>query len=85
MNLPFLARAPELIPNAVVLSEMVPLRVRQLAAGFSSLINVPLGMSFADVALSEILAKELGDTPGADDSPRKGSAFLDRPMEKLAA
>ena len=47
------------IPNPQLLVNVVRQRVRQLVRGHRPLIVAPPGMGFADVALSEVIAKKL--------------------------
>jgi DNA-directed RNA polymerase subunit omega len=51
--------ASMLVPNEQLLINVVRLRVRQLIRGHRPLVQVPPGMGFCDVALTELIAKKL--------------------------
>ena len=63
MNPIILARAVEVVPETELLVNMVRLRVRQLSNGFRPLLEVPPGMGFSDIALSEIANGKLTSEP----------------------
>jgi DNA-directed RNA polymerase subunit omega len=60
MHSTLLNRAQLVIPDQQILVNVMRLRVRQLIRGHRPLIEVPPGMGFADVALSEVIAGKLG-------------------------
>jgi DNA-directed RNA polymerase subunit omega len=59
MDYTLLKNASILIPNQQLLVNVIRLRVRQLVRGHRPLVQVPPGMGFSDVALSEVIAKKL--------------------------
>jgi len=89
MHTTLLKNASEVIPNAQLLINVVRQRVRQLIRGHRPLVNVPPGMGFRDVALSEIIAKKLSyeEVPGVrpDSSFAPIVAFPGLPSDKKAA
>jgi len=59
MNSTLLRNASKVIPDQQLLVNIIRLRVRQLVRGHRPLIEVPPGMGFADVAMSEVIAQKL--------------------------
>ena len=89
MHPTLLKSALVVIPNPQLLVNVVRQRVRQLVRGHRPLILAAPGMGFADVALSEVIAKKLGyeEVPGVkpDSSFAPVVAFPTLPAEKKAA
>jgi DNA-directed RNA polymerase subunit K/omega len=89
MHPTLLKGASIVIPNQQLLVNVVRLRVRQLIRGHRPLIVVPPGTGFADVALSEVIAKKLSyeAVPGMkpDSSFASIVTFPGGPSEKKAA
>ncbi|MDP9005204.1 MAG: DNA-directed RNA polymerase subunit omega [Verrucomicrobiota bacterium] len=89
MHNTLLKDASVVIPSAQLLINIVRQRVRQLIRGHRPLVNVPPGMGFSDVALSEIIAKKLSyeAVPGVrpDSSFAPIVAFPGLPSDKKAA
>ncbi|MEY2564617.1 MAG: DNA-directed polymerase subunit omega [Verrucomicrobiota bacterium] len=89
MHTNLLKNASEVIPNSQLLINVVRQRVRQLIRGHRPLVDVPPGMGFSDVALSEIVAKKLSyeEVPGVrpDSSFVPIVAFPGMPSDKKAA
>jgi len=59
MNSILLDNASKVVPNTGVLVNMVRQRVRQLLAGSRPMLLLKPGLSFSDIALTEIAAKKL--------------------------
>ena len=89
MHAVLLKSASSVIPNAQLLINVVRQRVRQLIRGHRPLIEAPPGMSFCDVALSEVIARKLSyeAAPGVkpDGSFASIVTFPSVPSEKKAA
>jgi DNA-directed RNA polymerase subunit omega len=81
--------ASVVIPSQQLLINVVRQRVRQLIRGHRPLIEVPPGMGFCDVALSEVIAKKLSyeAVPGVkpDSSFAPIATFPGLPSDKKAA
>ena len=74
MNSTLLQNASKVIPIPQVLINVVRLRVRQLTRGSRPLIEVPPGMGFSDIALTEVAHEKLTyakdePTPDAASAP----------------
>ena len=90
MKTQLLLAASKVIPNQMMLVNVISRRVRQLARGHRPLVACPPGTGLADVALSEVIEGKLtyeaapvlkaADEPKAvipfpvKDSPRKKAA-----------
>jgi DNA-directed RNA polymerase subunit omega len=59
MSSQLLEEAAKTVPNTAILVNMVSKRVRQLGAGHRPLVEVGPRMSFADIALKEIIEGKL--------------------------
>ena len=59
MNSILLDNASKVVPNVGIIVNMVRQRVRQLLAGARPMLVLKPGLSFSDIALSEIAAKKL--------------------------
>ena len=59
MHSTLLKSASIVIPDSQLLINIVRQRVRQLIRGHRPLIEVPPGIGFCDVALSEVIARKL--------------------------
>jgi DNA-directed RNA polymerase subunit omega len=59
MSTLLLEKASRTIPNTAILVNLVSKRVRQLGAGHRPLVEVGPRMSFADIALKEIIDGKL--------------------------
>ena len=88
MHPTLLKSALVVIPNPQLLVNVVRQRVRQLVRGHRPLILAAPGMGFADVALSEVIAKKLSyeQVPGVkpDSSFASVVAFPAVPAQKAA-
>jgi DNA-directed RNA polymerase subunit omega len=89
MHLTLLQSASLVIPSHQLLINVVRQRVRQLIRGHRPLIEVPPGMGFCDIALSEVIAKKLSyeAVPGVrpDSSFAPIVTFPGLPSDKKAA
>ena len=88
MNPTILARATNIVPDNMLLVNMVRLRVRQLAIGHRPLVLAPPGMGMADIALSEIAAGKLesaASSPAMAEAPAAILPFPTRKATKKAA
>jgi DNA-directed RNA polymerase subunit omega len=89
MHSTLLKNASIVVPNTQLLINVVRQRVRQLIRGHRPLIEVPPGMGFCDVALSEVIAKKLSyeAVPGVkpDSTFAPIVTFPGAPSEKKAA
>ena len=89
MHPTLLKSALTVIPNPQLLVNVVRQRVRQLVRGHRPLILAAPGMGFADVALSEVIAKKLSyeEVPGVkpDSSFASVVTFPTVHAEKKAA
>jgi hypothetical protein len=89
MHPTLLKSALVVVPNPQLLINIVRQRVRQLIRGHRPLILCAPGMGFADVALSEVIAKKLGyeAVPGIkpDSSFAPIVSFPSAASEKKAA
>jgi len=63
MNSILLDNASKVVPNVGIIVNMVRQRVRQLLAGARPMLVLKPGLSFSDIALSEIAAKKLIGEP----------------------
>lgn len=59
MSSQLLEEAAKTVPNTAILVNMVSKRVRQLGSGHRPLVEVGPRMSFADIALKEIIDGKL--------------------------
>jgi DNA-directed RNA polymerase subunit omega len=89
MHHTLLKNASLVIPDTMILINVVRQRVRQLIRGHRPLIAAAPGMGFCDVALSEVIAGKLSyeAVPGVkpDSSFAPIVAFPSAPREKKAA
>ena len=89
MHPTLLKSASIVIPNSQLLINIVRQRVRQLIRGHRPLIEVAPGISFCDIALSEVIARKLSYelVPGVkpDGSFASIVTFPRVPSEKKAA
>jgi DNA-directed RNA polymerase subunit omega len=89
MHSALLKSASIVIPSPQLLINVVRQRVRQLIRGHRPLVEAAPGMGFADIALSEVIAKKLtyeavpGVKPDASFAPIV--TFPTVPSEKKAA
>jgi DNA-directed RNA polymerase subunit omega len=59
MSSQLLEEAAKMIPNTAILVNLVSKRVRQLGAGHRPLVEIGPRMSYADIALKEIIDGKL--------------------------
>lgn len=71
MNVTLLAEAIAVVPDRLLLINIVRLRVRQFIRGHRPMVIVPPGTDFGDTALHEIIAGKIESEHSAeiDDAP----------------